>query len=439
MNGNDSLAYECLLSSLPYSSERGYNGALLTAHSLLALLELKSSNITSAQVHLLKADSIFALIPYKDNREDYYTAKIRVLVHEDRIAEAHTWLNRFMAYAVERRSPSTRLKAFTELRDIHKASANWQAANSIADTILVLKSEIVLTDQKKLVYDLEAKYQTDLKNTEIQRLRNERLMDRLKLEEERRRVWALIGGLVLAMLAVLGALYAYRTKKRTNEELRKLNNKLSATLEQNNLLIKEIHHRVKNNLQVVSSLLNLQGKFEKDATVLKAINTSKDRVQSISLLHKTLYDNQDLTSVKVRPYFNELLQHLIDSYTGADEKFDLKARIGNFQLDIDTLVPLGLIANELITNAFKYAFPSVSHPILEFTLVHEDGAYTMIVKDNGPGLPVNSIPRRSRSLGMQLIYSFAERLEGDIQIDNSDGCEISLTFKQMSTSLHKTA
>ena len=430
LNKNDSLAYLYLSRALPSATDRNYNKTLLTAHSLLALLDLSTSNVASARRHIAIADSVFNLIPYKDNREDYYAAKIRLLMREGRIDEANMWSDRFLSYAKERNSPQTKLKAYVEIRSIQNALANWRSANQIADTILQLRTELASADQKQLVYDLETKYQSDLKNAEIQRLQNERLIDRLEMEKGRRQVWGLIGGLALALLAVLGTWYAYRIKKQSNQELRKLNHDLNKALEQNTLLIKEIHHRVKNNLQVVSSLLNLQGKFEKDESVLRAINTSKDRVQSISLLHKTLYDNQDLTSIQVRPYFNELLEHLVNSYLGKDNNLDLQTRIGNFQLDIDTLVPLGLIANELITNAFKYALPASANPQLEFSLVREGSSVLLSVRDNGPGLPVSSIPRRSRSLGMQLIHSFAERLDGNIEIDNSNGCRISLRFDQ---------
>ena len=426
--GQDSLSRVHLEKAIPYAIERKYDSALLTAYSVMALLDLQSGDLHSARDYVHKAESVFERIPQHDNRENYYTAQVRLLRKEGKYVRAKYWLDTFLAYANERNSISTRVKVYRELRALYAETANWKAASELADSIEQMQRQMTYGDQKQLVYDLEAKYQTDLKNAEIQRLTNEKLINRLEIEKQRRHVWMLIGGLILALMAILGSWFAFRTKQQANRELRQLNDELKRALDQNTLLVKEIHHRVKNNLQVVSSLLNLQGMFEKDEAVIHAINAGKDRVQSISLLHKTLYNNQDLKSVNVRPYFTELIEHLVNSYLGADHDLDLTMRIGNFQLDVDTLVPLGLIANELITNTFKYAFHQCDKPKLDFTLLNDGDRVTMAVKDNGPGLQINSLPRRSRSLGMQLISSFAERLEAEIKIDNTEGCHVSLQF-----------
>ncbi len=433
--GLDSLAQVHFELAIPLAIKRKHESALLSAYSFLALLELKKGKTAAARRYVSKADSLFLLIPFKDNREDYYTARVRLFMAEGRFVEARHQLDNFLNYAHERNSKATKLKAYRELRALYTETENWRSANALADSIEDIQVYLTRADQKQLIYDLEAKYQTDLKNAEIARLKNETLINQLQIEKERRKIWALVGGLILALMAILGVAFAFRIKQRANQQLQRVNADLRKALDQNTMLMKEIHHRVKNNLQVVSSLLNLQGKFEKDAAVIQAINTGKERVHSISLLHKTLYDNQDLRSVRVRPYFTELIEHLVNSYLGPDNKLDLTQRIDNFLLDIDTLVPLGLIANELITNTFKYAFRENPEPALLFELTHEGSLITLAVRDNGPGLPINSLPRRSRSLGMQLIYSFAERLEADIRIENSDGCHVILQFESQHNSL----
>jgi len=201
------------------------------------------------------------------------------------------------------------------------------------------------------------------------------------------------------------------------------------TAYRNKMLIKEIHHRVKNNLQVVSSLLNIQSRYEKDDIVLKAINSGKYRVQSMSLLHQNLYKNEDLNYIKVQKYFSDLIHSLVEGYPLENKNIKLDLNIENIELDVDTLVPLGLIANELVTNSLKYAFhEDRAVYLLKFTLRSVDDKVEMICSDNGSGLPFDIIPTKTKSMGMQLIRSFTDSLDATVAINNSNGAAVKITF-----------
>ena len=173
-------------------------------------------------------------------------------------------------------------------------------------------------------------------------------------------------------------------------------------LENNKMLVKEIHHRVKNNLQVVSSLLNLQSRFEQDDTVLQAINTGKYRVQSMSLLHQSLYLNEDLNSIHIKKYFEDLAKSIVKGYPLFGKEVKLELDIEDIQLDVDTVVPLGLIANELITNSLKYAYDDIEDCKLDFSIKEADGMIRLIVKDNGQGIKFTELPEKSNSLGIAI-------------------------------------
>ena len=222
-------------------------------------------------------------------------------------------------------------------------------------------------------------------------------------------------------------------------ELANKNNELSVALNTNKMLIKEIHHRVKNNLQVVSSLLNIQSRFEKDDSVIRAINSGKYRVQSMSLLHQNLYVNEDLTSVKIKDYFSDLITSLVDGYPLQGKEVEIEMQIDDIELDVDVLVPLGLIANELVTNSLKYAYKDNREVYkLDFSIISMDSKIRLISRDNGPGLPFDEVPKRSSSMGMQLIQSFAHKLKAKVEIDNFQGAEIKITFERPKSKKQKS-
>lgn len=237
-------------------------------------------------------------------------------------------------------------------------------------------------------------------------------------------------GLFLAIAALAGFVFALVTKSRSHKVLHDKNTQLREALENNKMLIKEIHHRVKNNLQVVSSLLNLQSRFETDGTVMRAINTSKNRVQSMSLLHQHLYLNEDLNSIRVKNYFEDLSHFLVKGYPLHGKEVMLELDVEDISLDVDTVVPMGLICNELITNALKYAYPKTMQGVLLVSIKEAHGKIRLIVKDNGVGTSFTQLPEKSTSMGTQLIKSFANKLKATIEIDNFEGTEFKLTFER---------
>ena len=332
-----------------------------------------------------------------------------------------------------------RSKALDNLNDIYKRQDQWKKADAIKEQIIVLEKEKRVYDQKNIVYDLDNKYKTDLKNIQIEQLNAETEVQELTIGKRNKQLFLIGISLLLSLISVLAVWRAYKTKKKANGELENKNNELSAALDTNKMLIKEIHHRVKNNLQVVSSLLNIQSRFEKDDSVIKAINSGKYRVQSMSILHQNLYVNEDLTSVRIKDYFSDLLISLVDGYPLQGKEVEVEMHIDDIEMDVDTLVPLGLIANELVTNSLKYAYKDKRDVYkLDFSILTVDGKVRLIIRDNGPGLPFDKIPKRSTSMGMQLIQSFAQKLNAKVEIDNFQGAEIKLTF-EMPQSKNQTA
>jgi two-component sensor histidine kinase len=312
---------------------------------------------------------------------------------------------------------------------------------------------------------LEVQYETEKKEKDLrhkeQNIRvligERRLQDRqMERDVLVRNVSA--GGAALLLL-LLGVIYnRYRLKRRSNQlledrqqEIDQKNRHLSQLLgEKDSLLgekdvllagqerllaekerlLKEIHHRVKNNLQVVMSLLNSQADALQDGAALSAIQESQHRVQAMALIHQKLYQAQGVARIPMHDYIEEVVAYLHDSYC-LKQLAHFELEVEPIELDVTQAVPLGLIINEAITNAFKYAFPDGRSGTVTLRLQrHGEATYQLVIADDGVGLPANYDPSQSRSLGMTLLHGFSGQLGGELTITSPPGLTINLVFQE---------
>jgi two-component sensor histidine kinase len=195
-------------------------------------------------------------------------------------------------------------------------------------------------------------------------------------------------------------------------------------------LLKEIHHRIKNNLQVISSLLNLQSRYLPDETSRALLAESQDRVHSIALVHEMLYQSGDLGRIEFSEYLHSLVSHLSDNWTRAVGPVQVSVRATGVRLPVHVAIPCGLIVNELVTNAYKHAFPhgSGGHALIQ---VEETapGSIHLVVGDTGIGLRSASGLTSSGSLGLQLVATLARQLGADLEVTGPPGTTFHLRFK----------
>jgi PAS domain S-box-containing protein len=206
--------------------------------------------------------------------------------------------------------------------------------------------------------------------------------------------------------------------------------RIKASLQEKEVLLKEIHHRVKNNLQIISSLLNLQSGYIQDKDAGEMFKESRNRVRSMSLIHEKLYQSKDLARIDFAEYVRHLTRHLFRSYGVNSRAVGLKINVEKVLLDIDTAIPCGLIVNELVTNSLKYAFPpGVEGEICISLHPENDGRLVLVVSDNGAGLPPDFDLHQTDSLGLQLVSTLADQLEGTIALDRSSGTAYHITLQ----------
>jgi two-component sensor histidine kinase len=214
------------------------------------------------------------------------------------------------------------------------------------------------------------------------------------------------------------------------EQLVQTNQQLAASLMERETLLKEIHHRVKNNLQIISSLLNLQAQKIPDERVREAFRESHTRVRSMALIHEKLYRSEDFAKIDFGEYVRGLSAYLIQTYRASAEEILLNVQCQTIFLDIDTAVPIGLILNELISNALKYAFPADTSGEIVIGLHRgEDQFCHLVVADNGVGLPTGLHISNVSSLGLQLVNNLVEQIDGQLHLKNDNGVRYEITFK----------
>jgi two-component system, sensor histidine kinase PdtaS len=292
------------------------------------------------------------------------------------------------------------------------------------------------------IEELQIQYETAKKEKNIELLNNQSQLQSIRVEQANKTKNITLGGAIL-LLIIIGLLFnRYRIKQRSNHKLeiqqRELDQKNifleTLNAEQNRLLkekewlIKEVHHRVKNNLQMMISLLNTQSAYLSDDGAVIAVKDSLRRIQAISLIHQKLYQAENISSIAMPEYINDLVHYVRDSFdTGNQIVFE--QAIEPLDLDVSHAVPLGLIINECIVNAVKYAFPNGRKGIVSINL-HRDGDDHLLLKvsDNGIGLPESVDITGHNSLGLDLMQGLAKQLNGSFRIKNNNGLHVMIRF-----------
>jgi len=213
-------------------------------------------------------------------------------------------------------------------------------------------------------------------------------------------------------------------------EIKEAKDKIKASLDEKELLLKELHHRVKNNLQIILSLINLQSNGIKDDDDLEIFRESQSRVKSLAIIHEKLYQSTDFASINFEEYIQSLVSYLLSYYSKTNIIVDIDVE-KDIILNMDTAVPCGLIINELVTNSIKFAFPGGKTGKIYIKLHYEDGSLILLIGDNGIGLPDGMDFENSQKLGFQLVKTLTDQLEGTIQYNGKYGTEFKIKFKEL--------
>ena len=228
-----------------------------------------------------------------------------------------------------------------------------------------------------------------------------------------------------------GVIRGYRGIDRDITKRKRAEDQIKKSLKEKEVLLREIHHRVKNNLQVVSSLLNLQARAAKEKEVKVILSESRDRVNAMALIHSQLYESESLSEIHMKGFIDNLLVQMFQSYPISDTKITPSVHIADYPLPISLAVPVGLIVNELLANAFEHAFVNRKEGKIEVSLSRsENGVLDLTVSDDGVGLPDGFNIDASETLGLRVVKILAEgQLDGNLNIISKDGTTFKIEFK----------
>jgi PAS domain S-box-containing protein len=212
-------------------------------------------------------------------------------------------------------------------------------------------------------------------------------------------------------------------------EIKDYERKLTAALNEKELLLREVHHRVKNNLQIITSLINLGSRYEK-GNPDEILKDTKSKIRSMALIHEKLYQSPTLTHVNIKEYIKSFIIDIFRLYNVKNDQITLKTGLEDIELNIETSIPLGLIINEIITNIIKYAFPQNQKGTIEIHLYSQIDQIILKISDNGIGIPEKINIKKPETLGLVIIKSLTNQIDGTIQINTNPGTTYTITFKE---------
>lgn len=314
--------------------------------------------------------------------------------------------------------------------------------NYLSALQLLMNQKILNDAINKQIVELNVLYEISEKQKNVELLNNQNQLQPIRVEEANRtKNITRVGGALL--LIIIGLVFnRYLLKQRCNRKLEAhqkeldqkneffdaLNAEQDKLLIEKEWLIREVHHRVKNNLQMVTSLLNIQSSHLKDGAAIQAVKDSLRRIQAMSLIHQKLYKDETISTIAMPEYVNDLVRYLDESFETGN-RIVFEQTIDPVELNVNQAIPLGLIINESIVNAIKYAFMNERKGVVSLNL-QRDGADHLLFKisDNGIGFPSGIDIMEHNSLGLELMQGLAKQLNGSFTIENKKGIHILVRF-----------
>jgi two-component system, sensor histidine kinase PdtaS len=367
-------------------------------------------------------------------RREYYNIS-NLYIAWRHYPEAATHLNKLMAMPEGVIGVSMLSDLHKMLFKIDSASGNYLGAIKHYQAHKAINDSIFTEKKSRQIQELQIQYETGQKEKDIQLLQKQASLHQHEIQQALLAKNLTFGGIILLLIIVGLLYYSYRVKQRSNLQLQaqqwEINNKnhsLRNLVDEKEWLLKEVHHRVKNNLATIMSLLNSQSAYLNNAEALNAIRDSQHRVQAMSLIHQKLYQSENVAAIDMAFYIRELVEYLRDSFN-TKHRIRFEMNLESVKLDIAHAVPLGLILNEAITNAIKYAFPENKNGVITISMKHEtNDHFSLTISDNGVGLPPDFDSEHADSLGMSLMQGLSEDIGARFGIQRDNGTVITIQF-----------
>lgn len=380
-----------------YYAKKEYAKAI-SYYKLAEQYSLKSNN----KYHLITNYNSLATC-YKELKE-YETAK--------------AYSEKSIAISKEVGSVERELFCHETMADILFSMGDYKNAYASFQNYASLKDTLFNQDKNDAIAEMQAKFDVEKNQQKVKEIELQKKIDDEANTKQRLLFMVVI---VVILISLVFTILLFRNKQKVNSLLEQKNAAIQANLEQKEVMMSEIHHRVKNNLQMVSSILDLQARDLTDEKSMRVIEDSLSRINAISLIHQRLYQSDNIRGIKINTYLQELAFDILKNFSSSvtTTPIQLTCKVADLNMDLESAIPIGLITAELITNACKYAFLSIEKPEITITLNKQQDALVLIVTDNGVGKQA-AVNESGTSFGTKLIKSLSRKLRAEIIEDTSN-------------------
>jgi two-component sensor histidine kinase len=418
-------AQECL----NYFEPQGFTEETSIAYGTLGNVAMKKKNYEEAISYFKKA-----LLKFENKESDVYAGyQFNIGFAYSQMGDTKSALDYIERSLAARKKLNILFdlqETYKGLADVYLQKGDYKKAFENLTLYQAYKDSVFNETKTKQLAEIETLYETEKKDKAIAGLEQEKELQNLRADKQQAQIYLGAAGLMI-LLGVSGIFFRQATlRKKHNQELEIKNREIAKQNAERELLLKEIHHRVKNNLQIISSLLSMQTRGLKDEKMKDAMKESQSRVKTMALIHEKLYQYENLSKINMQEYIQQLSDFLTQTYR-SDKDIQVTIDAADINLDMDMAIPLGLITNELLSNSLKYAFEDRSQGeiIISFSQ-KEPGSYSLLIKDSGIGLSENLDIENTKSLGLKLVKTLTRQINGQLKIVPQPGTSFEVKFTE---------
>jgi two-component sensor histidine kinase len=398
------------LSYLPLAeSSAKFERARIPYYNNIAQVYVKRDLLDSAVYYADKAVSLAKKHNQLSSLTYSYTWLSQVAKRRGDMAGSIRYLDMAMKIAAELKHPFRQMELYKYMVTSFRDAGKYREALDAQTRYGTIRDSLQVLNNVRQVGELQIQYEAGKKDRQISELAE---INSLRSKQTA----GAMGGLGLVLILAFMMFKQYRIIRQKNLALAENNRKIGEQADKLQLMMKELHHRVKNNLQIVSNLLSLQGNRLVDEDARGIIKAGQQRIETMSIIHKSLYSQETMNVVNMRQYVTDLLESIMQSFGIERGETELRITVEVEELDVDIAMPLGLIINEWITNSFKHAFHHVKKPVITLKLIEMQGQMQLEMMDNGPGFDLKIWEHSKRSFGVRLIKVLAKQLEGHCRV-----------------------
>lgn len=341
--------------------------------------------------------------------------------------QAFSHYQKGLSIATQIKARGLQAQFFENIAYLEESSGNYRQAFNWFYSYDSLSSILLNESNNRQINELRVQYDLLKQENHTRLLESEKQDQELTITKQKSKIRLFVFILILTISIGVGSFIGYRQKRKANRLLRVQKEVIAQKEKEKELLLKELNHRVKNNLQIISSMLSLQSFELEDESALSALRAGQNRIEALSLIHQKLYQTEIVTHVDMPEYIDKLTSYISSSFEPLETKVKVMSNITIKSMEADVAIPIGLIINELVSNSYKHAFHNIEEPTIHIALEENSEMYNLRLNDNGCGFNPKSEVQES-SFGLNLIRSLAKQIKGDWSMSSNSGFSISLQF-----------